>query len=117
MTHRWLTGLAAGFLLAAASATAETVIIDNRDAKTSLAGTWNTNTSAGYYVTNYRYATTALTEDATFDFEPEFASSGTHDLYTWHVQGANRPPDARCVISHSGGTSVVNIDQTTSGAQ
>ncbi|MCX7718686.1 MAG: family 10 glycosylhydrolase [Candidatus Sumerlaeaceae bacterium] len=117
MAHRWLTGLCAGFLLAAAAATAETIIIDNRDAKTSATGTWSTGTSSGYYVTNYRYAITALTEDATFTFQPVFASSGIYDLYTWYVQGANRPPDARYIINHSGGTSVVTIDQTTSGAQ
>jgi uncharacterized lipoprotein YddW (UPF0748 family) len=96
---------------------ADTVIIDNRAPQFSTTGSWTEGTSAGYHVTNYVYALTVNSESATATFSPEFPSAGTYEVFVWYVQGANRPTDAKHVITHTGGPSTVLVDQTTNGSQ
>ena len=96
----------------------ETIIYDNKATNFSLVGTWSTGTSAGYQVTDYNYILTVTgSETASATWTAEFSSAGAFEVFTWYVQGLNRPTDARYIINHSGGQTVVNVNQTTNGSQ
>ncbi|MBN1899976.1 family 10 glycosylhydrolase, partial [Candidatus Sumerlaeota bacterium] len=96
---------------------AETIIIDNLSAEFAVSGNWDTGSSAGYHVTDYRHINTELTESAYATFSPSFASGGTYEVFTWYVEGTNRPTDAKYVITHKNGSSAVYVNQTTNGKQ
>ncbi len=97
---------------------AETIIVDNRSDAFEMTGTWSTGTSAGYHVTNYRYALTVtgpVTHTAVWS--ATFASAGSFEVAVWYVEGGNRPTDAEFTINHTGGPTTVYVDQTTNGSQ
>lgn len=95
----------------------ETMVIDNRSDDYSETGSWNTGSSAGYHVTNYRFADTELSETAVATWDIEVETSGTFDVYVWYVEGSNRASDAKYIVNHSSGSSPINVDQTVNGAQ
>lgn len=94
---------------------AETIILDNKAA--SLTGSWSNDTTPGYQVTDYLYTTTQLAETASVTWNPQFASSGVFEIFVWHVAGTDRTIKAKYVITHSGGSSTVYVDQTAQGSQ
>jgi uncharacterized lipoprotein YddW (UPF0748 family) len=103
------------FVVFQGSISAETVILDNKVA--SVVGSWSNGTSPGYQVTDFLYTTTQLAETASLTWNPKFASSGVFEIFVWHVEGTDRTTKAKYVITHSGGSSTVYIDQTAQGSQ
>jgi uncharacterized lipoprotein YddW (UPF0748 family) len=97
------------------------VIIDNVDAGFSVTqGTWSTgDTAAGRYGADYRFATcngTAAAPTALAEWRPTL-TAGLHEVHVWYPAGSNRPVDAPYVVHHTGGSTVVRVDQTTGGGQ
>lgn len=118
MNRRTLPIMCVLVLMSAVCAVAETIVIDNRSDDFVTTGSWSTGSYAGYHVTDYRYALTVTgSATETAGWFPMFSSAGTYKVAIWYVQGSNRPTDARFTIHHSGGSSTVYVDQTTSGSQ
>lgn len=75
-------------------------------------GGWTTSTYSGYNARTYRFATTTTTSTAKAYWTISAPASGSYPVWVWYVAGGNRCPAARYEIHHSGGTSVVILDQT-----
>src|SRR5690606_11380227 len=54
---------------------------------------------------------------ATARFDANIPLGGTWSVYEWHSQGSNRADNARHIITHNGGTSVVTANQKTNGGK
>ncbi|MFY0565700.1 N-acetylmuramoyl-L-alanine amidase [Archangium lansingense] len=80
-----------------------------------LTGSWSaTSSTAGYYGSNYLYASTAaVSEPATYWFYLSAAATKTIDA-RW-TAGTNRSAAAPYVITHAGGTATVTKNQQTGG--
>ncbi|MFN7139548.1 MAG: fibronectin type III domain-containing protein, partial [Limisphaerales bacterium] len=89
------------------------IIIDNSQA--SLTGSWFTATSAtDKYGADYNYKGKG-TGAAYATFTPNIVAAGSYRVYEWHPQGSNRTVGAPVTISHTGGSSLVNVNQTING--
>ena len=117
VTYLWTTG---------GGTPATGIIIDNHNAANDstkgyieLTGTWTAATStAGYYGSNYLYASTAaVSEPATFWFYLPAAASKTIDA-RW-TAGTNRSAAAPYIIKNASGTTLatVNVNQQINGGQ
>jgi len=85
----------------------------------SEVGSWTTSAQAGqgYAATSYRYAQAAPSETAVAWFRPSFPAAARHAVYVWYSAGPNRSGDARFVVEHAGGRSVVSVDQRANGGR
>ncbi len=97
----------------------ETVLDDTSSALTLLpdASGWSSGSSAGYYGSGYRYATTATESSKQAVWSIDIKVPGTYQIYSWWVAGTNRSPDAEYIIQHSGGETVVYMNQQTNGGK
>ncbi len=88
------------------------VIVDNQQA--TYVGSWATGSSStDKYGADYRYhSTAAVSEPATFTGN---ISAGSHGVYAWWPQGANRSATAPYVVYHSAGSTTVPKNQQTGG--
>jgi uncharacterized lipoprotein YddW (UPF0748 family) len=86
------------------------------DTAATVVGTWSTGTSAGYYNLGYRWKGIG-TGASYLQFTPNIPTSGNYQVYTWHVPGGNRTTNAPHVISYSGGTQTVFVNQKINGSQ
>ncbi len=75
-------------------------------------GAWTTSASAGYSGGTYRFAGTSLTTTASATWDVPIAVDGIYPVYVFFRASANRSTDVRFVVSHSGGSSEVIVDQT-----
>jgi hypothetical protein len=94
---------------------ATSVIVDNSNAGFSVTGTWATGSSStDKYGADYRYhSTAAVSQPAQW-----LASvSGTKNVAAWWAQGSNRSATAAYHVYHSGGTTVVNVNQQINGGK
>ncbi|MCD6384642.1 hypothetical protein J7M23_02590, partial [Candidatus Sumerlaeota bacterium] len=97
---------------------AETIIIDNRSDDFVSTGSWNTGTSPGYQVTNYLWIESVTgSETACAAWFPTFESAGSYEVAVWYVDGTKRSTDVKFTVNHSGGSSIVYVDQTTNGSE
>ncbi len=83
-------------------------------------GSWVTSTHAGYDLDEvghtYRWAeTVAGAPTAAVTYTAALPAPGRYAVYVWYQHGANRPPDARYTVHHSGGQTTVLVDQTRHG--
>lgn len=119
MNKSSLAILCAGWMgLCTLAAHADTIILDNRSSSQfALSGTWDTGSSAGYHVTDYRYILTTTVESATATWTPVFPSLGTYEVSVWYTSGANRPVDAKYTVNYNGGSAAVYVNQTSAGGQ
>jgi N-acetylmuramoyl-L-alanine amidase len=91
---------------------------DNGDATYSSTGTWTNSTNVtGFYGTNYRWATTALTETAVSRWTIDIAAEGRYPVYVRYTAAGDRAVDAKFRVIHAGGTSTMNVDQTQQGGR
>jgi uncharacterized protein affecting Mg2+/Co2+ transport len=92
--------------------TANAVIVDNPAA--TYVGSWATGSSStDKYGADYRYhSTAAVSEPATFTGN---ITAGTHNVYAWWPQGANRSATAPYVVYHSAGSTTVPKNQQSGG--
>lgn len=89
--------------------------IDNRSAV--VVGAWTVGTSStDKYSTDYLFNGSG-TGSEYVEFTPYIATAGSYQVYEWHPQGSNRATNAPHVITHSGGTTTVAVNQTINGGQ
>jgi len=89
------------------------IIVDNPAA--TVSGTWTSATSAtDKYGSDYRYKGPG-TGTAYLQYTPSITTAGTYDVYEWHSQGSNRTTGAPHQVTHSGGTTTVNVNQQVGG--
>ena len=75
-------------------------------------GSWFTSASMGYGGGGYRYATTGFTPTATANWDLPVPVEGDYPVYVFFRAGTNRAFDARYSVRHTGGVTVVPVDQT-----
>jgi uncharacterized protein with LGFP repeats len=92
-------------------------IVDNNSANFSVVGAWTTGTGAAdKYGPDYRFrSTAAVNEPATWT--TSLPAAATYRIFAWWSVGANRSGTAPYVITHSGGTTTVNMNQQALGGQ
>lgn len=89
------------------------IIIDNTAA--ALTGSWTLATSAtDKYGADYRYKGPG-TGTAYVTFTPTITTAGSYSVSEWHSVGSNRTTAAPHVVTYSGGSSTVNVNQQLSG--
>jgi hypothetical protein len=91
------------------------VIVDNSDPEYAETGTWTTSTSAGFYGTNSRFASTSA-EPTTATWSGVLDRPGRWEVYGWWVAGANRATNAPYTVMHAFGDDTVPMNQTTGNA-
>jgi hypothetical protein len=91
--------------------------VDNSAAGFTASASWTTATSApDKFGTNYRYrSTAAISDPATWTVS--LPSTGNYYVNAWWSQGANRSATAPYVVTHSGGTTTVNVNQQANGGK
>lgn len=88
-------------------------LLDNGQAGFSTSGTWSTSTTAGCYGADSRYANVGAAATATWT--KALPQAGFYDVYAWWTAGSNRATSARFDVTHAGGTTGVNKNQTQGG--
>lgn len=92
------------------------IVVDNNNASNNTAiayaeasSSWTTaTTTAGYYGTNYRYASTQATSDpATFWFY--LPNGGTRTISAWWTAGTNRSATAPYIAYDAAGTKLATV--------
>ncbi len=90
------------------------VIVDDESKGFSTRGYWSKSGSKGYGK-NYRYVYSKGKVTAAATYTPEIPKSGWYWVSTYYRSGGNRSKDARYLIRHAGGESVVTVNQETHG--
>lgn len=92
-------------------------IVDNGTSGFAASSNWWTSTSTpGYYGSNYHVrATASVTDPASWSFT--LPSTGTYKVYARWTSGTNRATAAPYIITHSGGTATINVNQQINGGQ
>ncbi|MDQ6633082.1 MAG: CHAP domain-containing protein, partial [Verrucomicrobiota bacterium] len=90
-------GCVRGIVHSPNNTTAAAVIVDNSSANFSASANWSTGTSStDKYGTDYRYrSTVAVSDSATWIGA---ITGGTHSVYAWWPQGANRSATAPYIV-------------------
>jgi uncharacterized repeat protein (TIGR02543 family) len=85
------------------------------DTAATFTGTWSTGTATNEYGSNYRYASAAfLFASATATFTPTIATAGNYDVYVWYPTVSASSTSAPYLVSYSGGSTSVSVNETTS---
>ena len=91
---------------------------DNGDTTYTSTGAWTNSTNvAGFYGTNYRYATTALTETAVSRWTVDIAQEGRYPVYVRYTAAADRATDAKIRVIHAGATATAVVNQSVQGGR
>jgi len=89
-------------------------IIDNPAA--TFVGTWSTGTTApDKYGDNYRYGSCAISVGRIARWVPDIDVPGIYSVQIWHPQASNYSRIAPFTVVYDGGSTVVQVDQTTGG--
>lgn len=92
------------------------IILDNTNAEVSYAGSWSTSTSAAdKFKSDYRFASSSATANATATFRPNFPNAGLYDIFIWHSIGSNRATNAAWQISALSGVTNILVNQQING--
>jgi hypothetical protein len=92
------------------------VIVDNGGSGYSTTGTWTDSTAASYYWgTNYQYTAVSATETATSQYTPNIPQSGYYTVYVYYTEGTNRAAQAKYTVRHTGGETIVSVNQQAHG--
>ncbi|MCR9244026.1 MAG: N-acetylmuramoyl-L-alanine amidase [bacterium] len=75
-------------------------------------GTWLLSGSSGYQGGTYRFVGATATETATANWRIPVTRDGLYPVYAWFRASTNRTPVARYRVTHAGGTSSVEVDQS-----
>jgi hypothetical protein len=89
--------------------TVQPITVDNSDAV--LSGSWSTSSGLPHFGTNYLW--TAST--ATITFIPLLGVAGDYEVLVTYQGASSRSSSVPHIITHTGGTTTVNVDQTTGG--
>ncbi len=91
---------------------------DNGDTTYTSSGTWtNSSNVSGYYGTNYRWASTSLTESAVSRWTFDITAEGRYPVYVRYTAGSDRATDALYRVFHAGGTASVAVNQSIQGGR
>lgn len=95
---------------------APSVIVDNNSAGASIPSTWAlASSSTDKYGADYRYrSTTPVSDPATWTAN---VTAGTKNVAAWWPQGSNRSATAAYHVAHSGGSTVVTVNQQINGGK
>jgi N-acetylmuramoyl-L-alanine amidase len=97
------------------------IILDDSDPapEYSETGSWysTTTTGLGYGGGSYRYTSCSTTATVRATWSPDFPEAGHYSVRVWYCAGQNRTTDARYAIRHSGGESVVSVNQQKKGSR
>ncbi len=102
----------------AATATAQTVVVDNSDPGfTILYGEWSSGAYGNPYGEDYNWAlTTGYGADpAEVEWQPDLPQAGEYQVATWYVEGSNRADNATFTVHHTGGAAPVVVNQQING--
>ena len=90
------------------------LLVDNDDISVGYEefGEWATSTSPGYGGKTYRYAYVAPGSAATATWRFEAPATGMFPVYVYFLSSGNRSSGAKYVVSHVGGESTVEVDQS-----
>jgi alpha-L-arabinofuranosidase len=97
---------------------AQELILDNagvgvQDATRSFTGTWCASSASNRYGASSLYSCGSAVD--TYRWTPNFASTGSYDVYVWWSSNPNRSTTVPIAVTHSGGTTSKNFDQKTGG--
>ena len=88
------------------------IIVDDKSA--TFAGVWLGATASNQYGTDYKYALgTLILTTSTATFTPNIVTAGKYDIYVWDPSNAAASTAAPFLISSSGGSSTVAVNQKT----
>src|SRR4030095_15291309 len=87
------------------------VIIDNGQPGTTFTGTWSASGASGFFGANSIYARNGPTYTYTANL------TGQYQVFAWWTVWPSRATSAPYDVSHSGGTTTVNVNQAASGGQ
>lgn len=97
--------------------TVTSVTVDNSHSGFSASGNWGVATWASdKYGSNYAYRDTASLSDPA-SWTGNLPNSGSWRVDAWWTQASNRATSAPYIVHHSGGSTVVNRDQTGNGGK
>ena len=91
------------------------ITLDNTNAEVSFIGAWSTGSSAGKYLADYRFASSATSVTATATYRPNFPNAGLYDVFLWYSPGSNRATNAPWTITFFGGSTNVLVNQQING--
>jgi uncharacterized lipoprotein YddW (UPF0748 family) len=101
-----------------ASASAQTVTVDNSDSGFTLSyGTWETGAFGTPNGADYNWSLTTSFGGvaAECEWRPNLPQTGPYEVSIWYVPGTNRASDAPFVVHHAGGSTPVSINQQVNG--
>ncbi|MDB6121456.1 MAG: D-alanyl-D-alanine carboxypeptidase precursor [Pedosphaera sp.] len=91
------------------------IIIDNPAA--TVVGSWSSGTTAtDKFGTDYRFKAQG-TGSASLKYTPNIVTAGSYNVYEWHSVGSNRTTGAPEVITFSGGSQTITVNQQLNGGQ
>jgi len=95
----------------------DAMVVDNEDPGFSTVGTWNTSTATPGFLGSHYQPNDAGTgsEVATWTFD--VPAAGDYDVVARWTSHSNRASNAKYTINHSGGSTVVTVDQQQNGGQ
>ncbi len=95
----------------------DTVIVDNADAGFAASANWTTASSMpNYFFNNYRTRATGLISDVA-QWTVALPSAGTYQVYAWWPAASNYATSAPYIITHTAGSTTVNVNQRTNGGK
>ncbi|NLX21782.1 MAG: family 10 glycosylhydrolase [Phycisphaerae bacterium] len=107
-------------LFAASPAWSDTiVIVDNSDAGfTDYNSAWSVTSMDGQYGDDYHYKTTRTSSPYNLvEWRPSLPTAGQYEVAVWYRStGSGRPNNAQYTVYHSGGSSVVTVNQQSNGS-
>jgi hypothetical protein len=91
------------------------IIIDNPAA--TMAGTWSLGTGAtDKFGANYRFKSQG-TGAAYQQYTPVIFNAGDYQVYEWHPQGSNRSAGTPHIVTHTGGSTTIFVNQQSGGGR
>jgi N-acetylmuramoyl-L-alanine amidase len=96
-------------------------VIGDNDAQASVdefaeTGAWETGALTGYNGGTYRFSSTSTSETATTTWRLKVPKDGRYAVYVWYLAGDNRAGDAMFKVAHTGGVTVVRVNQQKHGS-
>lgn len=109
-----LTGKATANISVIGGGSSSQIIIDNGKSGTSSSGTWATSGGANSYGSKSLYSNK---NGATYTFKTNLPAPGNYKVFARWTYWNNRRSSVPYVITHSNGTSTVNVNQLNNGGQ
>ncbi len=92
------------------------VIVDDTSPGFSTTGAWTTTGSpTGYFGSSFAWAPVSTVGTSTATFMPTLPAEGDYAVYVWYHHGTDHTHDARYIVNHSGGSTVVLQSQQLDG--